>query len=115
MTDRMPLRLGLGVGMVGGCVLALQVLLSRLLSAELFYHFSFLTISLALLGAGAGAIAVYVRPQWFDRRPLEEELSRWSVALAVLLIVVPLVLAHLSYGSLDTVTGGFAARVALIR
>ena len=114
MTDRLPLRLGLGVGLVAGCVLALQVLLSRLLSAELFYHFSFLTISLALLGAGAGAIAVYVRPQWFDRRPLDQELARWSLVLAGLLIIVPLILAHLSYSGLDTVTGAFAVRVAVI-
>ena len=58
MTDRLPVRVGLGVGLVAGCVLALQVLLTRLFSAALFYHFSFLSISLALLGAGAGAIAV---------------------------------------------------------
>ncbi len=62
MTDRLPPRVGFGIGLVAGCVLALQVLVTRLFSAELFYHFSFLAISLALLGAGAGAIAVYVRP-----------------------------------------------------
>jgi len=47
MVDRLPLRIGPGFGLVAGSVLALQVLLSRLLSAELFYHFCFLTISLA--------------------------------------------------------------------
>lgn len=99
MVDRLPLRIGLGIGLVAGSVLALQVLLSRLLSAELFDHFSFLTISLALLGAGAGAIAVYIRPQWFDRRSLEEELARWSIALAALSTVVPLALAHLTTGT----------------
>jgi hypothetical protein len=99
--------------MVAGCVLALQVLLTRLFSAALFYHFSFLSISLALLGAGAGAIAVYVRPGWFERRALEQELALWSVVLAALLLVVPLVLARVDFGTSDQVTWSFAGRLAL--
>jgi hypothetical protein len=99
--------------MVAGCVLALQVLLTRLFSAALFYHFSFLSISLALLGAGAGAIAVYVRPRWFDRRPLEQELAAWAVVLAALLLVIPVVLARIRFGTSDQVTGTFAALLAL--
>ena len=114
MTSRLPLRVALGVGLVAGCVLALQVLLSRLFSAELFYHFSFLSISLALLGAGAGAIAVYVRPQWFDRRPLEEQLARWSIGLAALLVVIPLVLAQIHYGTSNSISGGFLVRLLAI-
>jgi hypothetical protein len=114
MSRRLPLRVGLAVGMVAGCVLALQVLLTRLFSAQLFYHFSFLSISLALLGAGAGAIAVYVRPSWFERRPLEHELAFWSVVLAALLVSVPVVLARLRFGTEDEVTGSFVALLALM-
>ena len=99
--------------MVAGCVLALQVLLTRLFSAALFYHFSFLSISLALLGAGAGAIVVYVRPRWFERRPLEQELAAWAVVLAALLLVIPAVLARIRFGTDDQVTGTFAALLAL--
>ena len=113
MTNRLPVRVGLGVGLVAGCVLALQVLLTRLFSAALFYHFSFLSISLALLGAGAGAIAVYVRPAWFERRPLERELAFWSVVLALLLLVVPLILARLDFGTSDKVTLRFSGLLAL--
>jgi hypothetical protein len=113
MTQRLPPRVGLGVGLVAGSVLALQVLLTRLFSAALFYHFSFLSISLALLGAGAGAIAVYVRPQWFDRRPLEEQLARWSIAFSALLLVVPIALARIHFGNADRVTGSFVALLAL--
>jgi hypothetical protein len=39
-------------------------------------HFSFLAITLALLGTGAGALLVYVRPETFDGRPLESTLAR---------------------------------------
>jgi hypothetical protein len=102
------------VGLVAGSVLALQVLLTRLFSAALFYHFSFLSISLALLGAGAGGILVYVRPRWFERRPLERELARWSGVLAVLLVVLPAVLVRIQLGADDEVTARFSALLALL-
>ena len=63
MLDRRPsLAVLFGVGLVAGSTLALQVLLTRVFAAVLFYHFGFLAISLALLGVGAGAILIYVRP-----------------------------------------------------
>jgi hypothetical protein len=93
-----PLRAALAVGLVAGCTLALQVLLTRVLSAVLAYHFSFLAISLALLGVGAGALAVYLRGSWFEG-PLEALLARWAAALAVLLALVPIALVRLDYST----------------
>ena len=71
MLARPPLRVTAGVGLVAACTLALQVLLTRLFSAVLFYHFAFFSISLALLGTGAGALVLYVRPNWFERPSIE--------------------------------------------
>jgi len=101
----------LGVGLVAGSTLALQVLLTRVLSNVLLYHFGFLTISLALLGVGAGAIVVYVRPGWFDRIPLERQLARWSLAFGALLAVAIFVIVRLDYvyTGVDT---GFALTLA---
>ena len=93
-----PLRAAFAVGLVAGCTLALQVLLTRVLSAVLAYHFSFLAISLALLGVGAGALAVYLRGSWFEG-PLEALLARWAAVLAASLALVPLVLVRLDYSS----------------
>ena len=105
--SRPPLRVLVGVGLVAGSTLALQVLLTRVLSNVLLYHFGFLTISLALLGVGAGAIVVYVRPAWFDRIPLERQLARWSLAFGGLLAVAIFVIVRLDYvySGIDT---GFA-------
>ncbi|HEX6583220.1 MAG TPA: hypothetical protein VF056_06415 [Thermoleophilaceae bacterium] len=93
-----PLRAAFAVGLVAGCTLALQVLLTRVLSAVLAYHFSFLAISLALLGVGAGALAVYLRGSWFEG-PLEGLLARWAAVLAASLALVPLALVRLDYSS----------------
>ncbi|MEA2429743.1 MAG: hypothetical protein QOI19_216, partial [Thermoleophilaceae bacterium] len=84
------------------------MLLTRLFSAVLFYHFGFLAISLALLGTGVGGLVLYVRPQWFERQPLAVALSRWSALLAALLVLVPLVLVRLDYNFSGSVTAGFA-------
>jgi hypothetical protein len=101
-----------GIALIAGSGLALQVLLTRLFSAVLFYHFSFLAISLGLLGTGAGALLVYVRPEWFARRALRAELARWAALLGVLLAVAPLVLVRLDYSFAGEVSAAFVAALA---
>ncbi len=107
-----PLRVLLALGLVSACVLALQVVFTRLLSAVLAYHFSFLAISLALLGTGTGALLVYMRPGWFEGASLERVLARWTAAYALLLFVLPLVVVHLDFDDSDGLTVKFAANVA---
>jgi hypothetical protein len=110
-----PLRAALAVGLVAGCTLALQVLLTRVLSAVLAYHFSFLAISLALLGVGAGALAVYLRGSWFEG-DLEALLARWAAVLAVALALMPLALVRLDYSSGigADISAGFVLTLALV-
>src|SRR5437868_2519702 len=79
--------------------LALQVLLTRLLSAVFLYHFAFLAISLALLGTGGGALLVYVRERRGDAGPVEPLLARYGIAFAVFLLVLPIVLSNLHYAA----------------
>ena len=113
MLARPPLRVTVGVGLVAACTLALQVLLTRLFSAVLFYHFAFFSISLALLGTGAGALVLYVRPRWFERPSIEAALTRWSCALAVMLALAPLVLVRLGFGLGLEVSPGLIGRLTV--
>jgi hypothetical protein len=103
----------IGIGLVSGCALAQQVLLTRLFSAVLYYHFAFLAISLALLGVGVGGIAVYVWPRIFDEARLETALTRWSLIFAALLIVTPTILVRLDYTYTNNITAGFAVGITL--
>ena len=109
---RLPLRVAAGVGVLAGCTLALQVVLTRLFSAALFYHFAFFAISLALLGVGAGAILVYLWPKRFGAGGTEVALARWAALFAVLMLVVPALLVRIDY-DFDgfRVTTAFAARL----
>ncbi|HVE69522.1 MAG TPA: hypothetical protein VNB64_13175 [Solirubrobacteraceae bacterium] len=111
MPERPPAGVLVAVGLIAGTTLALQVLLTRVFSAALFYHFGFLAISLALLGTGAGAILVYLRPGWFEG-PFRPQLARWSAALAGLLVAVPFVLVRLDYTFPNEITVRFALTLA---
>jgi len=117
MTDHPPpLRVVVGVGVVAGTTLALQVLLTRLLSAVFLYHFAFLAISLALLGTGGGALLVYVRERRGDAGPVEPLLARYGIAFAVFLLVLPIVLSNLHYaagGLAHGLTGSFVFTLSL--
>ncbi len=52
----------LGVFLLSASTLAFEIVLSRLFSITQFYHFAFITVSLALLGAGASGSALTVFP-----------------------------------------------------
>lgn len=61
MTDRWQVRaLGAGVGLLSLAVMAAEIVLTRLFSVVLWYHFAFFAISVALLGLGAGAALVHL-------------------------------------------------------
>lgn len=67
--------------------LLLELALTRLFSVVLFYHFAFLSISIALLGLGAGGVFAYIgKPRLlrFETRGLASTLSLMN-AVAVLL------------------------------
>ena len=111
--QRPPFRVLVAVGLISGSALAFQVLLTRLLSAVLFYDFVFLAISLALLGTGVGGIVVYVKPQLFERESLERSLLRWCTIVAVLFVVVPLGLVRLDYTYNNVITASFVIAIVL--
>jgi hypothetical protein len=101
------LRVLAGVGLVAGTILALQVLVTRIFAALLYYHFGFLAISLAMLGAGAGAIAVYLWPERVERGGLERALVGWTLAFAATIAAAAWVLVKLDYSLDDGVDAGF--------
>ena len=112
MSRSPQLRTLAALGLLTACTLALQVVLTRLFSAVLAYHFSFLAISLSLLGTGAGALVVYVRSKSFDGRSTDELLARWAGWLALSLILIPFLLVRLDFTFLEVITPGFALNLA---
>src|SRR6516225_8387045 len=55
------------IGLSSFSALLLELVLTRLFSVVLFYHFAFLAISVALLGLGAGGVFAYLWRNWLTR------------------------------------------------
>src|SRR5437867_9538584 len=72
-----------GISLITLSVLMLELALTRLFSATMYYHFAFLAISLALLGSGASGVFVYLMgPRLGAAR------APWAPALAAALLAV---------------------------
>lgn len=87
MTDPAPSRGSyLAIAIVACAVLLFEILITRILSVALSYHFAFLAISLAMLGLAAPGIWLAIRPR--DRSALYSSLyvSAMVMPLSVLAI-----------------------------
>jgi len=70
-----------------------EVLLTRIFSVTMWYHFAFVAVSVALFGMTAGALIVHLFPTWFDGRRLRDQLA--ACALLFSLSIVASFLLHL--------------------
>ena len=71
-----------GVFLVSAAVLLLQVALTRIFSFTIWYHFAYVTISVALLGYGASGTLLAVRPSLAGRLP-HRRLSLFAALFSV--------------------------------
>jgi spermidine synthase len=81
------------IGLCSFASLLLELALTRLFSVVLFYHFAFLSISIALLGLGAGGVFAYIYRDWLMRwsiRGLGATLS--GICSAAIIVVLEIVL-----------------------
>jgi spermidine synthase len=74
--------------------LLLELGLTRLFSVVLFYHFAFLSISVALLGLGAGGVVAYLRRDWLLRWGVRELGSVLTAICSVTVIAVLEIVLH---------------------
>lgn len=68
-----------------------EILLTRLFSATTWYHFAFLSISAAMLGLAAGAIAVHLKPKWFPGERTSERMAQGAWLFGVFSVLGMLV------------------------
>jgi hypothetical protein len=76
-------RVFFGIALITLSVLMLELSLTRLFSATMYYHFAFMAISLALFGSGASGVFVYT----VQRGLKPERTSRWLSVAAMLFAI----------------------------
>ncbi len=63
-----------------------EILLTRIFSVTMWYHFAFMAISIAMFGMTVGAIVVYLFPNFFSERNVLKQLTLSSLAFALTII-----------------------------
>ena len=65
-----------------------EVLLTRIFSLTMWFHFAFMAISLAMFGLTAGALLVFLRPERWPDATLERSMGRSALGLAISMAAV---------------------------
>ena len=71
-----------------------EVLLTRIFSLTLWYHFAFMAISIAMFGLTLGALLVYLWPQRWQDATLRRSMGHCALFLSVSMVVV--IFLHIS-------------------
>lgn len=82
-----------GLFFVTLATLTYQLLLTRIFSVTMYYHFAFVAISVTMFGMAVGAVAVYLRPQLFKAERTLQHLALGTLGFT--LTIVASFLAHL--------------------
>ena len=72
-----------GVFAITLTTLMYEIVLTRIFSVAMWYHFAFVAISVALFGLTVGALIVHLRPQSFTDDKVKHQMWRFSLAYAV--------------------------------
>jgi len=94
-------RLLAGIALVSLAVLLLQLTLTRLFSATMYYHFAFLAIALALFGSGAGGVLVYALARRLQGVATSRALLTAALVFAVTVVVAVLVILRNPFSPVD--------------
>ncbi len=78
-----PVAAGAGVFAVSAATLMYEILLTRIFSVTMWYHFAFLAVAAALLGMTAGALLVQSRPATFHPAATAGWLAVSALAFAI--------------------------------
>ena len=60
-----------------------EIVLTRIFSVTMWYHFAFVAISVALFGTTVGALIVHLRPDSFTQDKVERQMWRYSLGFGV--------------------------------
>jgi hypothetical protein len=94
MTPAYSLRIGAAVGLTSLALIQTELLLTRLLSVVVWYHFAFVAISVALFGLGIAALAVHALGARLAPQRTLDYAAIGAAAAAVSVLVVDIALLH---------------------
>src|SRR5215469_4258108 len=88
----------LGLSLICAGTLMYEVVLTRLLSVLCWYYLAFVSISMAMFGMTAGALAIQLLPKWFKPSDISRRLGQAAFALAVSMPVAVVMMLAIPLG-----------------
>ena len=88
-------RVYTGVFLISMSALTLEITLTRIISVKLWYHFSYLIISMALLGYGAAGAHLAVSKRF--RKEGTPPLATYAVLFSIMALVAPLIAGRIEF------------------
>ena len=79
-------RISGGLFFVALATLMYEILLTRIFSVTMWFHFAFVAISIAMFGMTVGALVVYLNPAYFSSEKALRRLAVGALGLAVTLV-----------------------------
>jgi hypothetical protein len=88
-----------GIFLVSAAMLLFELTLTRLFSVTQWYHFAFISVSVALLGSGASGTWLALRPGLQEGRGVQRRLAGTAVLFSASLIAAYLAINHVPFDS----------------
>lgn len=82
----------LGLSLMCASTLMYEITLTRLLSVTCWYYLAFVSVSMAMFGMTAGALAVQLRPAWFSGGQVRLRMAQAAFAMAASMPIVLMVM-----------------------
>ncbi len=89
---------GIGIALVSASMLMTEIILTRLFSVMIGFHFAFLAISVALFGIGAAALFLHLVQDRLPEERTDALLTYGSVALGAMIVISDLALILVAPG-----------------
>jgi SAM-dependent methyltransferase len=86
-----------GVFLISMGALALEVVLTRIFSVTMWYHFAFLAISMALMGSAMAGVVLYFFPRLTKPEVAQQWIGRAAVALSLAVPIVFLIYLRIPF------------------
>lgn len=89
-------RTAIAIALITAALMSTEVILTRIFSVIIWYHFAFLAISVALFGTGVASVLVHVRQHRLASNVTGELLAGSALAMAVVIAAVDLLLINVT-------------------
>ncbi|MBX9667491.1 MAG: hypothetical protein K2X93_07720 [Candidatus Obscuribacterales bacterium] len=93
MTTSSNSLLLIGLGSTACVILMYEILLTRIFSVMMWYHFAFLAISIAMFGMTIGTMLVYIFPKYYSQERAKKLLAPHSLAMSATIFLAAVAFA----------------------